>query len=145
MRQMRHGLVLNMKFVELDIPAAGIWKRDCELVDFKLTPALFFSFNKESDNSQWRVYFDDYVALKITTEEFTVHLMTERLPQKGSFFKLIDSPWILELGKVNKEEVLSLVNHYIFFFYDEVIEVIAGELRYEILKEPKLPPQKSES
>ena len=119
-----------MHFIKLNIPPAGSWKRDCELTDFKLLPILSFEFTKESDQTKWKLIFNDYFSIKITTEEFIIHLTEKGVPDQGSFYIVKNSPWIDDLLHTNSQ-LLVEANHYLFFFYDEVIEVIAGELKYD--------------
>ena len=110
-----------MNFTILNIPAAGIWKRDCGLLDFSLSP-LSFEFIKDSDSTRWKMVFNDYVAFKFTAEEFTVHLT--KLPENGSFYLIEDSSWIKELCKSNSD-VIKKCRHYVLFFYNEVVEIIS--------------------
>ena len=122
-----------MDFVKLDIPAAGTAKRDCELTDFKLFPILSIEFIKDSDQTKWRVSFNDHISIKITSEEFIVHLSGIGLPVEGAFFIQTNSPWISELSRTN-HPFLKFAKHYILFFYDEVIEVIASDPKYELIQ-----------
>ena len=50
------------------------------------------------------------------------------LPVGGAFFEILDSPWISEFGKEQDRENLDKCKHYVFEFYDEIIEIIAQNL-----------------
>jgi hypothetical protein len=56
------------------------------------------------------------------------------LPVDGAFFEILDSPWISEFGWKG-ETILNKCKHYVFEFYDEIIEVIAQDFIFEQLKE----------
>lgn len=120
-----------MKFVICDVPPAGSWKRDCELLDFKLRP-LSFQFLRDSDGSKWEVTFQSYIAFKVTSEEFTNHLLF--LPEEGSIYTIEDSDWLKYLKKIDTP-ILIGCKHFILCFYDEIIEVIAKEMAYVRLSE----------
>jgi hypothetical protein len=119
-----------MKYITLDIPPAGSWKRDCELVHFNFRP-LWLEILKESDETKWKIKFNGLVAFKITSEEFTIHL--KNTPKNGSFYLIEDSFWISDLNKTNSS-ILEKCKHYVLFFYDETLEVIAQDLVYEKIK-----------
>lgn len=116
-----------MKFTILNIPPAGFWKRDCELINFNMYP-LSLEFIRDSDNTKWKVTFDDFLAFKVTSEEFTVHLTS--LPENGSFYLVEDSFWVNELKKINLD-VAKNCNHYLFFFYDDVVEVVSKNMNFK--------------
>ncbi len=118
-----------MKPILLTIPPAGIWKRDCELLDFRLMPILYFDFTKDSNQSKWRIEFTEYISFKITSEEFLIHLQKIDFPVGGSFYLIENSSWVAELGKI-PHPATAKIKHYVLFFYDEVIEVIAEEMKY---------------
>jgi hypothetical protein len=116
-----------MKFLILDIPPAGSWKRDCELTSFNLYP-LSLEILKESDDSKWKISFDGFIAFKVTAEEFTIHL--KNVPTDGSFYLAKESVWLEDLRKTDPN-ILEKCNHYILFLYDEVIEVISKKIIYD--------------
>jgi len=121
-----------MKFVPLLIPPSGSWIRDCELYAFQKDPCLSLKFHKESDDTSWDIYFEDYVAFKITCHEFAVHLIcSKQMPNQGAFFYIENSPWLNELKKVDRPEILDNCKHYVLFFYDEVVEVISNDLKFK--------------
>ena len=121
-----------MKFIPLLILPSGSWIRDCELYDFHKYPRLSLEFNKESDNTKWEIYFEDYIAFKVTSHEFSFHLISlDQMPDQGAFFYIDDSPWLNELKKVDRPEILDYCKHYVLFFYDEVIEVISNQLKFK--------------
>jgi len=121
---------VNMKFITLDIPAAGTWKRDCELVAFNKYP-LSLEFIKDSDSTKWKITFDDFIAFKVTSEEFTAHL--ENVPIEGAFYIIENSPWLENLRTLDKD-VLNKCKHYLMFFYDDVFEVVSKDMICEMIK-----------
>lgn len=70
--------------------------------------------------------FQDFIALKITSEEFTADKCLRSLPVDAAFFEIDDSPWINEL-MYTKKDILKKCKHFVFCFYDETIEIIAKE------------------
>ena len=119
-----------MKIMHLNISGNSSWKRDCELTDVKFFPNLSIEFTRESDQSKWILRFKDYIAFKLTSEEFIVHLTGKEIPTTGAFYIIENSPWVLELSKTN-HPAIKTVKHYVFFFYDEIVEVISDELTCE--------------
>lgn len=117
-----------MKIIDLNIPASGTWKRDCVLTSIKIYPDLILEFAKDSDQSQWKIYFSDFISIKITSEEFTSDKLLRELPEAGSFYEVIHSKWIEEL-MFSKNEILCKCKHFVFCFYDEVIEVISSSIK----------------
>ena len=111
-----------MKCILIDTPAFGDWVRDCELTAFQLKP-LSLEFIKDSDSTSWKIVFQDFIAFKVTSEEFTIHL--SKLTEDGAFFVIEDSLWLKELRTI-KREILKDCKHYVLCFYDEYIEVISG-------------------
>lgn len=124
-----------MKVINLDIPAAGTWKRDCELTDIQIKPSIFLKFNKESDDTVWKIGFNDFIAIKINSEEFTADECLRNLPAKGSFFEIRSSPWLESLLKHTQRDILKKCKHFVFQFYDETIEIIAQNFVLEQLKD----------
>ena len=51
-------------------------------------------------------------------------------PQGGAFYEIVNSPWHLELLNT-KVHFLEDTKHFVFCFYDEVVEVIAPSIRVE--------------
>ena len=121
-----------MRFINLDIPPAGTWLRDCILYAFSKDPILSLEFTKESDETKWRIFFDDFIAFKITSHEFAIHLiLLKEMPNESAFFILDESPWLKDLKKLNRPHILDACKHYVLFFYDEVVEVISQKIQYE--------------
>lgn len=116
-----------MKYLILDIPPAGSWKRDCELVEFNFQP-LGLQIAKESDYTKWNITFDGIIAFKITSEEFTIHL--QNVPTSGSFYIVENSAWLHDFSKIGVD-VLKKCKHHVLFLYDELIEVISQKMNYE--------------
>ncbi len=119
-----------MSPILLPIPPAGTWKRDCELLDFRLIPFLYFDFIKDSDQKKWRIEFSDYISFKITSEEFFIYKKNITFPIGGAFYLIENSPWIESLNKIQHPATGS-IKHYLLFFYNEVIEVISDDIKYK--------------
>jgi len=124
-----------MKFIALDIPATGTWIRDCELYAFNRYPHLSLEFTKESDETAWKITFNDFIAFKVTSHEFMIHLLLlKELPDHGAFYLIENSPWLHELKGIEKPEILDTCKHYVLFFYEEVVEIISNNISCEKVK-----------
>lgn len=120
-----------MKIVKIDNVAAGTWHRDCELITFVYQLSDFqFEFEKDSDTKKWKVLFKNTVSYKVTSEEFIGVGGLANLPNGGSFFEVKDSAWVNEI--TDGDQSLKL-KHFIFCFYEEIIEVLAEELSFQDL------------
>ena len=118
-----------MKIVKIDNIAAGTWHRDCELTSLNHQLSDFqFEFEKDSDSKKWKVLFKSAVSYKVTSEEFIGVGVSAQLPSDGSFFEVKDSSWVNELTEGDKSLKLK---HFIFCFYEEIIEVLAKELCFK--------------
>jgi|GEM_PF-5738980 len=122
-----------MQISEIKIPAAGEWPRDCELKSISLNKGLLLNYHRESDDSNWNLKFEIIPAYKVIGEEFSRSGYLSELPINGSFFEILDSPWIKEL-RVNDHHSTKNCKHYVFQFYDETIEVLAGRFSFEQTK-----------
>lgn len=118
-----------MEIVKIDTAAAGTWHRDCELIsldhqlsDFQLV------FVKDSDSKKWKVLFKNPVSFKVTSEEFIGVGVLAKLPNDGSFFEVKESEWVEEIA--DGDQSLNY-KHFIFCFYEEVIEILAEDLSFE--------------
>ena len=56
---------------------------------------------------------------------------------EGAFYELINSPWHLEILKTDADFVRK-TKHFVFYFYDQVIEVIAPGFTVEELTDQEL-------
>lgn len=120
-----------MKIVKIDNVAAGTWHRDCELTSLVYQLSDFqFEFEKDSDSKKWKVLFKSAVSYKVTSEEFIGVGVLAKLPNDGSFFEVKDSTWVNEI--TDGDQSLKL-KHFIFCFYEEIIEVLAEELSFKDL------------
>lgn len=121
----------TMKIVKIDNVAAGTWHRDCELTSLVYQLSDFqFEFEKDSDSKKWKVLFKKAVSYKVTSDEFIAGGLLEKLPDDGSFFEVKDSSWVNELA--DGEQSLKL-KHFIFCFYEEILEVLAEEFNFNDL------------
>lgn len=117
-----------MKLEELLGAYSGKSHRDCDLLEFKgPLSKLELKYEKESDGSQWKIAFGDAYACRIVSEELvSSHLLSITLKQ-CSFYVMTSSEWIKEFRKVSGK-AMGNAQHFILFFYDEVIEIIAETL-----------------
>ncbi|MDR3624508.1 MAG: hypothetical protein P4L16_05160 [Chlamydiales bacterium] len=122
-----------MKIKEINIPAAGTWARDCELIRLSDYKGFSLAYHKDEDDTYWNMKFEGIVAYKVITEEFSTTGYLINLPVEGAFFEIIDSPWIHEFGE-HHDRILNKCKHYIFQFYDETLEVVAQNFVVEQLQ-----------
>jgi hypothetical protein len=110
-----------MKITSINIPAAGTRARDCELLSLSDCRGFTLNYRKDEDNTFWSMRHQGIIAYKVISEEFARNGYLTKLPVNGSFFEVLDSPWIDEFGK-DQAEILSKCKHYVFRFYDETID-----------------------
>ncbi len=67
-------------------------------------------------------------------KEFSREGYLINLPVEGSFFEILDSPWLSVFGK-DQARILNKCKHYVFRFYEETVEVIAQKYFFEKLNE----------
>lgn len=123
-----------MKVETMNIPAAGTWARDCELICLSDCKGFRVSYHKDEDDTYWRMRCEGIVAYRVLSEEFSYVGYLIDLPVDGAFYEISDSPWISEFGK-DQARILDKCKHYVFQFYDETIEIIAQNVFFEQLKE----------
>lgn len=120
-----------MEIAKIDNIAAGTWHRDCELNSLVFHLSDFeFQFEKDSDSKKWKVSFKNCVSYKVTSEEFIGIGVLANLPEKGSFFEVKDSDWVKE---VTDGDLSLKLRHFVFCFYEEIVEVLAEDLIFERL------------
>ena len=90
-----------MKFLKINISAAGLWPRDCELINLIQCQLVIINYYKEEDNTYWSIKCEGNVAYKIVSEEFSRSGYLIDLPVDGSFFEILNSPWIEEFRKTS--------------------------------------------
>lgn len=113
-----------MKIVTLNIPAAGTWARDCELISLTDDQEFKIIYYRDEDYTYWSLLCEGVVAYKVVSEEFSWIGCLGDLPEDGAFFEILDSPWIEELGR-NEVKCLDKCKHYVLEFYEEKIEILA--------------------
>jgi len=123
-----------MKFKPMNIPAAGTWARDGELISISNYNGLTIAYHNDENDSYWSIQCEVILGYKVISYDFSRVGYLENLPTEGTFFEIIDSPWIKEFEPY-KLEFLDKCKHYIFRFYDHTIEVIAQIFTFEQLKE----------
>ena len=128
-----------MKIIKMEIPAAGTWSRDCELIRLVQHQRKGFelTYYKDENNTYWNMKCEMIVAYKVTSEEFSTIGRPITLSADGAFFEIEDSPWVYELCR-DRAELLKKCKHYIFRFYDETIEMMCQEITFDQLKEKPL-------
>ncbi|MEL7432196.1 MAG: hypothetical protein AAGI90_06720 [Chlamydiota bacterium] len=122
-----------MKIEKIDMPAAGTWARDCELLCLSDHTEFKLEYHKDEDDTYWVLRCAEVVAYKVINEEFYLKGYLLALPE-GAFFEILDSPWIGEFRK-EKDRILDTCKHYVLLFYDETVEIIAQKFTFEQLQE----------
>jgi hypothetical protein len=79
--------------------------------------------SEDETDQLWRVVFEDFQAVRVTSEESSG--IRQELPTDGGFFEVQESPWILELGRINAS-LVSFARHFVICCYDETIEIIGS-------------------
>ena len=123
-----------MKIGKLNIPAAGTWARDCELICLFDYKGFRVNYHRDEDDTYWSLRCEGIVAYQVIGEEFSRAGYLIDLPVDGAFFEILDSPWIHEFGQ-EQARILDKCKHYVLRFYDETIEIIAKNFVFEQLKE----------
>lgn len=121
-----------MKFIKMQNSGCGDWSRDCDLK--QLDPLLSnfsLEYERDSDLTKWKLSFEDVAAYRMTSEEFSRTGNLAGLPIEGAFFEIDESEWINNLTGSDNSFKLK---HYVFCFYDEVVEVAAKNAIIEELK-----------
>jgi hypothetical protein len=123
-----------MKIEKINTPAAGTWSRDCELICLSDCKGFRLSYHRDEDDTYWSMKCEGIVAYKVIGEEFSTTGYLIDLPVEGSFFEILDSPWIHEFGE-ERSRILDKCKHYVLQFYDGTVEIIAQNYVFEQLKE----------
>ncbi len=123
-----------MKIKTIDIPAAGKWARDFELMSLSDEKSFTLYYHKAEDNTYWKLGCSLVIAYQVTDSEFVLGNYLLELPEEGVFVEITDSPWISEFGSYDAK-ILDKCKHYVFRFSDETVEVIAQRYSFEKLDE----------
>ena len=125
-----------MKIKTIDIPAAGTWARDCELISliYDIKIGFVLTYHKDTDDTYWSLKCELSPAYKVVGEEFARVGYLENLPMEGGFFEIINSPWINELAQF-ESNIPKDCKHYVLQFYDETVEILAARFIFEQLDE----------
>ena len=117
-----------MQIKELSGAFSGISHRDCDLLEVKGPLAeLELKYEIESDGSQWKIRFGDTYACRIVSEELVNNHLLSITTKSCSFYEIDSSQWINEFEK-NSGRDMAKAQHFVLFFYDEIIEIIADTL-----------------
>ena len=109
--------------------ACGSWHRHCELLSMNCNMSnLSLIYAKEEDSKTWKINFTNPVCYKVTSEEFGGTGLLSKLPQDGSFFEVYDSPWV---QSVLQNDFQLNLKHFIFCFYEEIIEVLCEDIIFK--------------
>lgn len=124
-----------MKIVTLQNLATGTWYRDCELISIQWQRSIIdLVIYKESTNNKWRIRFHCVVMYKVISEEVAFADILGKLPHKGGFFEIFESPMFRQYYRYRKD-VLNDMHHFVYCCYDEVIEVIAKDFTVTEVKD----------
>lgn len=118
-----------MKVKKVDLPGSGTFSRDCELISLTNEKGLTLTYHKDSDDTYWKLQCEIIPAYKVIGEEFSTTGYLSGIPADGSIFEISNSPWISELFE--DEEINGNYKHYVLFFYDQCIEIIAKKFCFD--------------
>jgi hypothetical protein len=93
---------------------------------------LVLRLANEGDGSSWSLRFPEIQAFRCTTEESS-HFATADLPRGGALFEVLDSEWLMLLGR-GRIPYMEEAKHYVICCYDEIIEVVASSYEVKELK-----------
>lgn len=113
------------------------WYRANQLVSFAFPP-LSFQVVEENTEQNWKLTFKVWQSFRVTTEECAWRSMLSMLPDSGGFFEILESEWLLELGR-NDLHFLKTSRHFVVCSYDEIIEVAAWDCAIEKLNQNGYP------
>jgi hypothetical protein len=113
-----------------DTPIRASWHRANELAQLSFgRDGLTLKLVEEETEQAWVMNFRSVQAFRSTTEECAGSILS-RLPEKGGFFEIVDSPWLEELGR-GRVSFLDEARHYVICCYEEVIEVVSNACNVE--------------
>ncbi len=116
-----------MQVKHWNLPISAKWKRATELESLtRDLEGLTLLLLEQGGERRWRLRFNEVQAFKVTTEESFSPRLLEALPDDGSFFEVVASEWMNELGR-GVVEYMSRAHHYVICCYDEVIEVVSSK------------------
>ena len=124
-----------MKIEQLNIPAAGTWSRDCELIQLCDEGNLKILYYKDEDQSHWEVECCGIICYKLTSEEFSTVSYLLKLPIEGAFYEISNSPWLEDFRICNRDDIINQRKHFVLQFYDETVEILAEKLTFKPVKE----------
>ena len=101
-----------MSFIPWEVPIRTGSNRSIELKEFKFDRhVLIFKLIEEDIEKNWNLSFEPFQALRITTEECSVKIISH-LPDNNAFFKSTESAWLNNLEK-NDIHFLSDTYHFV--------------------------------
>lgn len=137
-----------MEVKDINNQATGTWYRDAELLSLKggRIGDLEIVVYKDSDNTKWHIVFEDFIAYKVTSEEFlTLDLLDYLDKAKGAFLEVINSPWMDQYQIEHHHSLEGSRHHYVYYCYDETIEVIAKDFTVTEVKDETMQEQSDEA
>lgn len=115
-----------MRVVAWDLPVKAAWSRSINLSDLEFgSDGLRLAITGEDEARSWMLSFKEVQAFRVTSEECAGRTL-ELLPSPGGLFEVLDSPWLVELGR-GEVDFLDKSRHFVLCCYDEVVEVVAWD------------------
>lgn len=113
-----------MNIIRWNVPVIANTNRANDLEELRFTQgSLTLMLIEDETEKKWSLCFKSIQAFRVTSEECASELL-RYIPVNGGFFKVIDSPWLQELGK-GDIHFMRNVCHYIIFCYDNIVEVVS--------------------
>ncbi len=75
-----------MKITSINIPAAGTWAKDCELLSLSDCRGFTLNYRKDEDNTFWSMRHQGIIAYKVISEEFARNGYFDKTTYKWFFF-----------------------------------------------------------
>lgn len=117
-----------MKIEPLNIPAACA--KGFELISINLDRKGFRIDYRSKDEIYWILRCEHMIAYKVVGKEISENKYLMSLPLEGTFFEILDSPWIAEFGP-DKPGILERCKHYVLKFGNKIIEIIAQKFTFD--------------
>ena len=112
-----------MSIIKWDVPVVASHRRSVELISLDYRPSQVSLVLAEEDSTRrWLADFRSVQAMKTVTWECAGHTLSGA--PEGSFFEILESPMLEELG-LARHEFLKKSRHFVLSTYDDILHVVA--------------------
>ena len=115
-----------MDIAAWDVPINATWQNSNILIDLAYNEdGLEIVLLEEERRQRWVMHFEEILAYKVITEEWS-KWSTQQIPADGGFFEILDSPWLAALG-LTETPLEKTPHHFLICCQRELIEVAAWD------------------